>query len=235
MLGADHAVDVLEALARYQGTTDDPRTGEARGKVLHELRTGDSGVFGLAPWQPYFGSVDATPLFVMLLAEAWRWGRGRCAGTCAAARGAARGGVVPFGGRGRPARARDLRPRHRGPGQPRLEDSARPPPVGGDARRRRRRGTRGPADGGGHGWRVGLRTLSSTAVGYDPLSYHRGSIWPHDTALVADGIARAGRRPPRCHRARRTRCVGTMTRCGHPPGGAAASRQARPSCQTVWW
>jgi glycogen debranching enzyme len=42
------------------------------------------------------------------------------------------------------------------------------------------------------GW--GLRTLSSTAVGYDPLSYHRGSIWPHDTALVADGITRAGRR-----------------------------------------
>lgn len=43
---------------------------------------------------------------------------------------------------------------------------------------------------------MGLRTLSSTAAAYDPLSYHRGSIWPHDTALVADGIARAGRRSP---------------------------------------
>ena len=38
------------------------------------------------------------------------------------------------------------------------------------------------------GW--GVRTLSSTNPGYNPLSYHCGSVWPHDTALVAAGLAR---------------------------------------------
>ncbi|MBW3604869.1 MAG: hypothetical protein KY460_08160 [Actinobacteria bacterium] len=72
--GPEPAVDVLDALARFQGVDDDPRTGEAPGKILHELRTGHSGVFGLAPWTPYYGSVDATPLFVVVLAAAYRWG-----------------------------------------------------------------------------------------------------------------------------------------------------------------
>lgn len=38
----------------------------------------------------------------------------------------------------------------------------------------------------------GIRTLSSDHVAYNPLSYHRGSVWPHDTALVVDGMFRAG-------------------------------------------
>jgi glycogen debranching enzyme len=42
------------------------------------------------------------------------------------------------------------------------------------------------------GW--GLRTLSSEHVRYNPLSYQRGSVWPHDTALAAAGLARYGRR-----------------------------------------
>jgi hypothetical protein len=42
---------------------------------------------------------------------------------------------------------------------------------------------------GGHG----LRTLSSTSGGYDPLSYHCGSVWPHDTAIAVLGLAGAGR------------------------------------------
>jgi glycogen debranching enzyme len=41
------------------------------------------------------------------------------------------------------------------------------------------------------GW--GLRTLSPRCVRFDPLSYHNGSVWPHDTALVAAGAARLGR------------------------------------------
>lgn len=40
------------------------------------------------------------------------------------------------------------------------------------------------------GW--GVRTLSSEAVRYNPMSYHNGSVWPHDTALVAAGMARYG-------------------------------------------
>lgn len=38
----------------------------------------------------------------------------------------------------------------------------------------------------------GLRTLASNAVGYNPLSYHCGSVWPHDTAVAIAGLARAG-------------------------------------------
>ncbi|HEV3358159.1 MAG TPA: glycogen debranching N-terminal domain-containing protein [Pseudonocardiaceae bacterium] len=38
----------------------------------------------------------------------------------------------------------------------------------------------------------GLRTLSTTAGGYWPLSYHGGSVWPHDTAIAIDGLRRAG-------------------------------------------
>lgn len=40
------------------------------------------------------------------------------------------------------------------------------------------------------GW--GIRTLSSEAVRYNPMSYHNGSVWPHDTALIAAGMARYG-------------------------------------------
>nr|BBH89999.1 amylo-alpha-1,6-glucosidase [Thermosporothrix sp. COM3] len=42
------------------------------------------------------------------------------------------------------------------------------------------------------GW--GIRTLSTTAVRYNPMSYHNGSIWPHDTALIGAGFARYGAR-----------------------------------------
>jgi glycogen debranching enzyme len=41
------------------------------------------------------------------------------------------------------------------------------------------------------GW--GLRTLSPTAAAFNPLSYHNGSVWPHDTALVIAGAAALGR------------------------------------------
>ena len=40
------------------------------------------------------------------------------------------------------------------------------------------------------GW--GLRTLSKDSGGYNPISYHCGSVWPHDTAIVAAGLARYG-------------------------------------------
>jgi glycogen debranching enzyme len=40
------------------------------------------------------------------------------------------------------------------------------------------------------GW--GIRSLSANEIAYDPLSYHRGSVWPHDTAIVAEGMRLAG-------------------------------------------
>jgi glycogen debranching enzyme len=72
--GYTQGLDVCESLASYQGRSTDERTAEQPGRILHELRTGLTGVFGLPPGTAYFGSVDATPLFVMLLAELHRWG-----------------------------------------------------------------------------------------------------------------------------------------------------------------
>jgi glycogen debranching enzyme len=43
------------------------------------------------------------------------------------------------------------------------------------------------------GW--GVRTMSSGDAGYNPLSYHNGTVWPHDNSLIAAGLARAGRWP----------------------------------------
>jgi glycogen debranching enzyme len=40
------------------------------------------------------------------------------------------------------------------------------------------------------GW--GLRTLGRSEVRFNPVSYHNGSVWPHDTALFAGGLARYG-------------------------------------------
>jgi glycogen debranching enzyme len=39
---------------------------------------------------------------------------------------------------------------------------------------------------------LGLRTMATTDAGYAPLSYHCGSVWPHDTAIVIAGLVRAG-------------------------------------------
>jgi glycogen debranching enzyme len=67
------ALGTLKNLARVQGTRTDPRTEEEPGRILHELRWGpaSSQVLG---GNHYYGTVDATPLFVVLLGECWRWG-----------------------------------------------------------------------------------------------------------------------------------------------------------------
>lgn len=73
--GTDLARGTLRALARRQGQRDDPDAAEQPGKILHELRRTtfvDPGVFELPP--TYYGTVDATPLWVCLLHDAWRWG-----------------------------------------------------------------------------------------------------------------------------------------------------------------
>lgn len=71
------ALGTLETLARFQGQDVDDRTEEQPGRILHRLRFGTAG-FGAdagGGFQPAsYGSVDATPLFVMLLGELRRWG-----------------------------------------------------------------------------------------------------------------------------------------------------------------
>jgi len=74
-LGTGVARGTLHTLARLQGTRTDEETEEEPGKIIHELRrTATVHTRGLALPARYYGSVDATPLFVILLAEAWRWG-----------------------------------------------------------------------------------------------------------------------------------------------------------------
>ncbi len=69
------ASSTLRALAAFQGTRVDPRTGEAPGKIPHELRP-TSREAAHADDLPalYYGTIDATPLWVCLLHDAWRWG-----------------------------------------------------------------------------------------------------------------------------------------------------------------
>lgn len=275
------AVGVLHALAELQGSVDDPRAEEQPGKILHELRRhGGGGPF--ADRERYYGSVDATPLFVMLAAEAWRWGaltpadlsalspsvdraldwilgdgdsdddgfldyRRRDASglsnqgwkdswdgiTCADgslpagpislvevqgyAYAALRGGAelsAPMGLRrsstSLEAHAAALRQRFndeywnvRGwyalalDGRGRQVDSLTTNPGHAlwagiaDAELADRYLDRLMEPDMWTGW--GLRTLASTMEAYDPLSYHNGSVWPHDTAICAAGAARYGR------------------------------------------
>jgi glycogen debranching enzyme len=67
------AQTTLEALAAYQAKEDDPFRDAEPGKILHELRKGELATLGEAPHTPYYGSHDATPLFLILLDEYERW------------------------------------------------------------------------------------------------------------------------------------------------------------------
>ncbi len=63
----------LETLAIFQGQVDDPFRDEEPGKILHEVRLGEMTAFEERPHSPYYGSADATPLFLVLLEEYERW------------------------------------------------------------------------------------------------------------------------------------------------------------------
>jgi len=67
------ALGTLENLAHWQSTVDDPERDAEPGKIPHELRVGEWAHFGLVPHRPYYGTADATPLYLLLLAENFRW------------------------------------------------------------------------------------------------------------------------------------------------------------------
>ena len=272
---------VLTSLADLQGREDDPASEEQPGRILHELRRhGGSGAFSSR--SRYYGTVDATPLFVGLAAEAWRWraidqaalqppGPGRSVapstgssdpatptGTASSTiADATRSGLANQGWKDSwdgitradgtiPAAPLALA-EVQGYVYAALQGAAALAEVvdiGHSADDLRRRAAtlkdrfneafwdpRGwfvlglDADGSpidslttnpGHalwsgiadddkarryverlvdpelwtGW--GLRTLARSMTAYDPLSYHNGSVWPHDTALCIAGAARYG-------------------------------------------
>ena len=68
------ALGTLQTLARFQGEKEDPLTEEQPGKILHEVRLGREAALALGGGRAYYGSADATPLFVALLGELHRWG-----------------------------------------------------------------------------------------------------------------------------------------------------------------
>ncbi len=73
MLDATIARETLMILADYQGKNDDEWRDEQPGKILHELRMGEMARCQEIPHTPYYGTVDATPLWLMLYAEYYAW------------------------------------------------------------------------------------------------------------------------------------------------------------------
>jgi glycogen debranching enzyme len=281
LVDPDLARGVLETLARFQGEDVDPRHDEEPGRILHEMRFGAAGSLSLGGGSIYYGTADATPLFVMLLGEMRRWGVARelvddllpnalraiewierfgdsdgdgyVEYRRATDRGLANQGWkdswdgIRYGD-GKVAEApialcevqaytygaylasahfafeagdaatyerfrakatalktafnRDFWLEDRGYFAVGLDADKRPIDsmtsnmghclwtgiVDEDKARRVAEHLVSPAMFSG--W--GLRTLSSESGGYNPISYHCGSVWPHDTAIVAAGLARYG-------------------------------------------
>jgi glycogen debranching enzyme len=70
LFGPELAVTALEALRSLQSTVDDPNRDAEPGKIIHELRHGKAA----RTWHgSYYGTIDATPLYLILLSEVWRW------------------------------------------------------------------------------------------------------------------------------------------------------------------
>ncbi len=278
--GTDLARGTLHALARRQGTRHDRATGEAPGKIPHEVRGPGSGMHGLP--SVYFGTVDATALWVCLLYDAWRWGlpaeevndllgpleaaltwlvdygdadgdglleyldrtgRGLANqgwkdsgdaiqfpdGTIAeppialseaqayAYQAAVHGAVLlETFGRGGATRVRQWGQRLRERFRERFwvsDARGRFPAVALDGGKRPvatatsnlghllGTGLLEPAEAAAVADRLeqddldcgyGLRTMSADASGFNPLGYHTGSVWPHDTAIAVTGLIREG-------------------------------------------
>lgn len=284
------AVDSLEVLAAFQGRRVDRASAEEPGKILHELRAGPLAARRGFLGQVYYGTVDATLLFVTLVAEVHRWGVApeaverlvpaveRCLDWALTYGDADGDGFVEYGRQGRHGLVNQAWKDSadaiqsaegalaRGPiatveVQGYLVDALRSGAEvleahGADGERvaeLRRRATEIEArietafrvdasiagtdylglalDGHkrvvdalasnmGHllwsravtpalaeriarhladeplfaGW--GVRTLAATNAGFLPVSYHRGSIWPHDNALIVHGLARYGLTEP---------------------------------------
>lgn len=272
----------LQTLAALQGTREDPERAEQPGKIMHELRR-DAFSLGSMSLPPlYYGTIDATPLWVCLLHDAWRTGLAedevaalvpaleRALGwllTSFDADGDGFGEYLDASGHGlsnqgwkdsadsvRFADGRQaegpvalcevqgyaheaaisgaaLLEAFGRPGSDRLRSWAaaladrfraafwcgsgddRYPALALDGHKQRvdsltsniahllgtglldaeeellvAQRLAGPALDSG----LGLRTMAATDAGYAPLSYHCGSVWPHDTAIAIAGLDRAG-------------------------------------------
>ncbi|HYI16278.1 MAG TPA: glycogen debranching N-terminal domain-containing protein [Thermomicrobiales bacterium] len=69
----DFLAGALRFLASVQGERDDPSRDEQPGRIVHEVRFGDLSRRGVIPFSRYYGTVDATPLFLLMLTEYLDW------------------------------------------------------------------------------------------------------------------------------------------------------------------
>jgi glycogen debranching enzyme len=272
---------VLRYLAQEQATEFDPGSEAEPGKILHEVRGGEMAALREVPFRRYYGSVDATPLFVMLagkyldrtgdiatlrtlwphieLALGWMDHRADADGFISYERSTedglanqgwkdsydsishadgtlARGAIALCEVQGYvyaarragatiarqlgleersaalEAKADDLRQAFEarfwcerlgtyvlaldGEGrqcQVRSSNAGQLLLTGIAAPERARRVAEGLMDARFFtGW--GIRTLAADEARYNPMSYHNGSVWPHDNAMIAFGMARVGLR-----------------------------------------
>ncbi|HET8576808.1 MAG TPA: glycogen debranching N-terminal domain-containing protein [Methylomirabilota bacterium] len=280
----DLARGTLRFLAHHQGRRDDAFTDQESGKILHEYRQGEMANCREIAFIPYYGSVDATPLFCILLAECWRWtgdlalmqelwpalesalswmSRVRASGhpyltySCRSERGLVHQGWKDshdaiMHASGEPAAAPIALVEAQGylyaalqaaatlaDAMGRAEESGRRRDEAWHLRERFERdfwmeeegfyalaldGFDAPcrvvSSNPGHclwsgivatdrapavarrltagdlfsGW--GVRTLAAGQPCYNPMSYHNGTVWPHDTAIAATGLQRYGLRDP---------------------------------------
>jgi glycogen debranching enzyme len=277
------AVDTLRFLAARQGQRVNSFTEEQPGKIMHELRRGEMARSGEIPHIPYYGTVDATPLWLVLLHETWRWtGDNEVVRELLPNAERALEWIDRFGdidGDGfveyQPNTEKGLRNqgwKDSGDGVPNPDGTLPAPPIAlvevqgyvqdaklrlaalyeavgrtKDAERLRQEaerlrmaiverfwlddvgtfalaldGDKRPVptvtSNAGHllwsrvptpsqadrmvdrllqpdmfsGW--GIRTVSATQPVFNPMSYHNGSVWPHDNALIALGLGFYGRR-----------------------------------------
>jgi glycogen debranching enzyme len=272
---------VLQRLARFQASADDAASDAQHGKILHEMRNGEMAALGEVPFGLYYGSVDSTPLFVLLaglyvqrtgdenfLRQIWPhieraldWIDGpgdpdgdgfieyartseqglqnqgwkdshdaifhadgglaegpialvEVQGYVYAARIAAADCARRLGDHGRAGRlfaqAEQLRVKfeeafwcrelgtyalaldgRKKPCRVRTSNSAHAMFTGiMQAERARLVAADVMRPSFNSGW--GIRTVATNEVRYNPMSYHNGSIWPHDNAIIASGLARYG-------------------------------------------
>jgi glycogen debranching enzyme len=77
--GQGLAYGALRSMAELQGRQRDDFRDEEPGRMLHEVRSGELTRSGQKPHNPYYGSADSTPLWLILLSEYWRWTRDEAA------------------------------------------------------------------------------------------------------------------------------------------------------------
>ncbi len=73
ILSPTFALGTLTLLGQRQALVRDDYRDAEPGKIMHELREGELAHFKLIPHTPYYGTADATPLYLMLLHDTWRW------------------------------------------------------------------------------------------------------------------------------------------------------------------